>query len=65
LWDWECRKKIRQARKAYVRWRGEREEKERYIVLRKELRELSRRKEKRWTEKIEEEIRNVQTEAQM
>jgi len=57
-WDQECRRKKRQLRKPYLRWRGGREEKDSYLLLRKELRNLKKKKE-RWTEKIEEEIRSI------
>jgi len=41
-------------RKTYLRWRDGRKEKDRYILLRKKLRDLSRRKKEKWTKKIEE-----------
>jgi len=44
-------------RETYLRWRDGRKEEGRYILLRKKLRDSNKRKEERWTKKIEEEVR--------
>ncbi|KMQ86341.1 hypothetical protein RF55_14685, partial [Lasius niger] len=53
-WDAECKRRKKQVKKAYSRWREGKEEKGRYQLLKREVRELCRKKEGR-KEKLEEE----------
>lgn len=64
-WDTECKKEKKKVKKAYKRWRQGKEGKEEYILLRKNFRELCKRKEAAKLEKLEEEIKRARAEAQI
>lgn len=64
-WDTECKKEKKKGKRAYKRWRQGKEGKEEYILLRKNFRELCKRKEAAKLEKLEEEIKRARTEAQI
>lgn len=64
-WDTECKKEKKKVKRAYKRWRQGKEGKEEYILLRKNFRELCKRKEAAKLEKLEEEIKRARAEAQI
>lgn len=64
-WDTECKKEKKKVKRVYKRWRQGKEAKEEYILLRKNFRELCKRKEAAKLEKLEEEIKRARAEAQI
>ncbi|XP_077270175.1 uncharacterized protein LOC143901623 [Temnothorax americanus] len=64
-WDEECKRKKRGLKRTYKGWRMGKEGKEVYVKLRREFRELYRRKEEKRLEKYEEEVRSAKTEEQI
>ncbi|XP_024884581.1 trichohyalin-like [Temnothorax curvispinosus] len=64
-WDEECKRKKRGLKRTYKRWRMGKEGKEVYVKLRREFREMCRRKEEKRLENYEEEVRSAKTEEQI
>lgn len=62
-WDTECKKEEKKGKRTYKR--QSKEGKEEYILLRKNFRELCKRKKAAKLEKLEEEIKKARTEAQI
>jgi len=64
-WDAQCKRNKRKVYKVYIRWKKERQGKEEYLRLRREFRENCKEKEEGNRKRIEEEIKNITTKAQI
>lgn len=64
-WDQECKKKNRELKKTYRKWKTGKVEKGVYIDKRSAFRELCERKNREGAQKIEEEIEKIKTEGQV
>lgn len=60
-----CKKEKKKVKRVYIRWRQRKERKEEYLLLRKNFRELCKRKEAIKLEKLENKIKRARTEAQI
>lgn len=64
-WDAECKKEKKKVKRAYKKWRQGKEGKEEYLLLRTNFKDLCKRKETAKLRKLEEEIKEARTEAQI
>lgn len=64
-WDAECKKEKEKVKRAYNKWRQGKEGKEGYLLLKTNFRDLCKRKETAKLRKLEEEIKEARTEAQI